>query len=145
MSPQGVSDFLDESLFGVLGTTGRNGVPHLVTMAYLRRGDAIVVGSFATAQKVVNARRTGMASFLVEISYPYDQIRGVLVTGRVTFDDDPVAVARMAHEVKARQDALDGGSTPDLDIDRHAHKRLLMSVAMDHVVSWDHRRLDGVY
>ncbi len=78
MSDEEVWAFLTEQRFGVLGTTGPDGAPHMVNVGFLVEDRRIVLTSFAAAQKVRNLERQPTASFLVEVPWPYHQIRGVL-------------------------------------------------------------------
>jgi nitroimidazol reductase NimA-like FMN-containing flavoprotein (pyridoxamine 5'-phosphate oxidase superfamily) len=76
MSDEEVSSFLDSQVYGVLGSAGLDGLPHMLYVGYLAIAGKIAVTTFRKSQKFVNAERAGAASFLVEISQPYSEIRG---------------------------------------------------------------------
>lgn len=140
-------EFLETQPFGVLATTGRSGDPHLVTIGFGLDGpDTVVMSSFGAAQKVVNARRTPRASFLVEIPTPYRDIRGVLLCGSIAIVDDRTQVASWYRRTDARSARLlDPDTLPPIDHERVIDKRVLLVLTVEHRVSWDHRKLGGVY
>ena len=139
--------FLAQEPFGVLGPVGRRGHPHLVTIGFAVDDDgSVVMTSFRSAQKVVNARRAPQGSLLVERPGPYGEIQGVLLRGRVTVVDDPTEVARCYHQVKRRSDALlDMSEFPPVDDEALIGKRVALVLAVEHRSSWDHAKLHGVY
>jgi hypothetical protein len=139
--------FLDGQLFGVLATIGPSGHPHQVTIGYARDGlDAIVMSSFAAAQKVVNVRRSPPASFLVEVPAPYSEIRGVLFAGEAAVVDDREEVARWYYRIKERGEALPiDTNLPSIDDEKLLAKRVLIVLTVEQAITWDHRKLGGVY
>ncbi len=140
-------DFLDSQLFGVLATIGPSGFPHQVTIGYAMDGlDAVVMSSFAQAQKVRNVQRSPRASFLVEVTAPYGEIRGVLVSGSASVVDDRADVASWYYRIKAKGEDLPVETDlPLIDDEQLIAKRVLVVLSVEHVVSWDHRKLGGVY
>jgi nitroimidazol reductase NimA-like FMN-containing flavoprotein (pyridoxamine 5'-phosphate oxidase superfamily) len=147
MTPEEQMVFLDSRLFGVLATIGPSGHPHQVTIGYARDGlDAIVMSSFAVAQKVVNVRRSQRASFLVEVAAPYGEIRGVLFAGEAAVVDDREEVASWYYRIKDRGENLPiETDLPPIDDERLLAKRVLIVLSIQHAITWDHRKLGGVY
>ncbi|MFN0091106.1 MAG: pyridoxamine 5'-phosphate oxidase family protein [Acidimicrobiales bacterium] len=145
MTPEEVEAFLTSRTSGVLGTVDATGAPHLVHMGYLYRDGELVFSSFAKAQKVVNLRRCPRASFLVEIPSPYHEIRGVLLRGDVTLSEDYDVVLRAMQEVQAAAEAASTDPLPPIDLPDVARKRVICRLKPDHIASWDHSRLGGVY
>jgi hypothetical protein len=139
--------FLANEPFGVLGTMGHRGHPHLVTIGFAVDEEGVVVmTSFRSAQKVVNARRVPAGSILVERAGPYGEIQGTLLSGRLTVADDPREVARCYRLVKRRSEALlDMSDFPPVDDAALISKRVALLLAVERRSSWDHRKLDGVY
>jgi hypothetical protein len=139
--------FLSQEPFGVLGTIGPKGHPHLVSMGFALDGrDLVVMTSFRSAQKVFNAGRTPHASLLVERPGPYGDIQGTLLSGRLTVADDHDAVTRSYHLVKDRSERLiDTSKLPAVDDDWLISKRVALVLAVEQRSSWDHRKLLGVY
>jgi PPOX class probable F420-dependent enzyme len=145
MTPQEAEAFLESHSLGVLGTVDATGAPHMIHMSYLYRDGVIWFSSFAKAQKILNLRRHPRASFLVEIPDPYDQIRGVLVRGDVTLIEDYDVVLSSMEEIRRVQRSRNSSPQPEVDVARVAAKRVLCSLKPDHIASWDHSRLGGVY
>jgi PPOX class probable F420-dependent enzyme len=147
LTPDEQREFLAEQLFGVLATVGPSGYPHQVTIGYAMDGlDAVVMSSFTQAQKVVNARRSPRASFLVEQTAPYGEIRGVLFRGSAVVVDDPDQVASWYYRIKERSERLPVDTDlPPIDDEKLLAKRVLVVLTVEHTVSWDHRKLGGVY
>lgn len=139
--------FLEQQAFGVLATVGPAGDPHQVTIGFDLDGpERIVMSSFRAAQKVVNARRTPRASFLVETPTPYAEIRGVLLTGSIEVVDERARVAAWFQRTEARSARLlDAATLPPMDIEKVIDKRALLVLSVERRVSWDHRKLGGVY
>jgi nitroimidazol reductase NimA-like FMN-containing flavoprotein (pyridoxamine 5'-phosphate oxidase superfamily) len=139
--------FLSEQRFGVLGTLGRSGVPHMVNVGYLITHRRVLFTSFAAAQKIKNLERTGQASLLVEVTWPYREIRGVLLSGPATIVRDTDQVIEVTNQMKrehARLGAADE-DMPKIDIAKHAPRRVAVYLDAERIASWDHRRLGNVY
>jgi nitroimidazol reductase NimA-like FMN-containing flavoprotein (pyridoxamine 5'-phosphate oxidase superfamily) len=147
MTPQERHDFLEHQPFGVLGTFGPSGYPHLVSIGFALDGtDRVVMSSFGAAQKVRNIERSPRASLLVETTTPYSEIRGVLLTGQARVVDDHDTVVAWWYRMKEQAAALLGPSNiPPVDDERVLAKRVLLVLDVEQVASWDHRKLAGVY
>src|SRR5262245_8701649 len=104
------------------------------------------MSSFAQAQKVRNVQRTPRASFLAEIAHPYGEIRGVLLTGGAAVVDDREEVRSWYYRIKERSENLPVDTNlPPIDDEQLLAKRVLVVLKVSHTVSWDHRKLGGVY
>jgi PPOX class probable F420-dependent enzyme len=147
MTPDEQIEFLDSQPFGVLGTLGPHGYPHQVNVGFALDGPTTVIStSFATAQKVLNVRRSPQASFLVENTAPYSEIRGVLWSGRAAIVDDRDQVASWYYRLKERSSHLmPAANLPPIDHERIIPKRVLIVLSAERTISWDHRKLEGVY
>lgn len=141
------AEFLAGEPFGVLGTIGPQGHPHLVTIGFaVDDAGLVVMTSFRGAQKVVNARRCSEGSILVERAGPYGEIQGVLLSGTVSVAEGATEVARCYWMVKARSDALlDMSDFPPVDDEALISKRVALVLQVDRRSSWDHRKLHGIY
>ena len=146
MSDDDAYEFLEGQRVGVLGTVGPDGAPHLVNVGYLVEDRRIVFTSFAAAQKVKNLERTGTATFLVEVAWPYNDVQGVMVTGPTTVVRDLDVVVDITTRMKSKH-AMGGPTdgTPEIDIARHAVKRVAVYLEPTRLRSWDHRQLGGTY
>ncbi|WP_173161941.1 pyridoxamine 5'-phosphate oxidase family protein [Phytohabitans suffuscus] len=147
MSDDEAYAFLESQRLGVLGTVGPDGAPHLVNVGYLVAGRRIVFTSFAAAQKVRNIERAANVTLLVEVPWPYNEIQGVMVTGGTEIVGDTATVIDITTRMRAKHAAMSGSAegTPDIDIARHAAKRVAVFVEPTRIRSWDHRRLGGTY
>jgi PPOX class probable F420-dependent enzyme len=147
MSDEEVFAFLEKQRCGVLGTVGPGGLPHMVNVGYLVIDRRIVFSSFAAAQKVKNVLRAGQASFLVEVAWPYNEIQGVLLSGPTTVDADTQHLVEVTSRIQREHAQMSGTTegTPEIDVARHAPKRVVIYIEPTRIVSWDHRRLAGTY
>jgi hypothetical protein len=144
MTEQEIAAYLDEHILGVFGTIGKDGYPHMVNTAFLVDDQGIVVTSFAAAQKVRNVERTGTASLLVEVNWPYSEVRGVLLSGPTRIVADVDVVIDVTTRIRAKHAAIEGG-TPAVDIATHAAKRCVLYIDPRNTRSWDHTKLGGRY
>jgi nitroimidazol reductase NimA-like FMN-containing flavoprotein (pyridoxamine 5'-phosphate oxidase superfamily) len=144
MTEQEMAAFLDRHILGVLGTVDKDGCPHMVNTAFLAGDEGIAVTSFAAAQKVRNIERTGTASLLVEVNWPYSEVRGVLVSGPARIVTDIDAVIDVSTRIRRKHAAMESG-TPSEDIAKHAAKRCVLYIEPRKTRSWDHTKLGGVY
>jgi general stress protein 26 len=141
-------EFLESEPLGALGTIGPSGHPHLVTVGFALDGpDTVVTTSFAAAQKVVNVRRSPQASLLVEKTGPYGEIRGVLLSGQAAIVDDRDQVAAWHETLHERSIRLiPAAHQPPIEsLEAIIPKRVLLVLSVERSVSWDHRKLAGVY
>jgi len=139
--------FLESHPFGVLGTIGPSGYPHLINVGFALDGSAaVVMSSFSRAQKVRNVQREPRASLLVETTARYNEIRGVLLCGPTEVVDDRVLVASWYYRMKERSTRMLGpDNLPPIADEQVISKRVLLVLSPHKVVSWDHRKLGGVY
>lgn len=147
MDPTEQSDFLATQPYCVLATIGPSGHPHQVTVGFALDGpECVVISSFRTAQKVINVKRDPRVSMLVELTQPYAEIRGVLMSGRASIVDDLDEVATWHHRLRERTaPLLPKVNLPPIDDEALIPKRVLIMLSVEKTVSWDHRKLGGVY
>lgn len=79
MSDEESLEYLCGQCKTVLGTIGKDGMPHMVTLYYgVDPQGRIVISSFAKAQKVVNVTRDPRATITVETGDTYHEIKSVM-------------------------------------------------------------------
>jgi PPOX class probable F420-dependent enzyme len=145
MSDAEVRAFLEEARVGALTTIGRDGYPHTVAMWFVPDADALRMWTYAKSQKAHNARRDPRCSFMVETGDRYDELRGVLVKGRLELVIDLDRTEEIGRRIYDRYTlpvsgvALDDG--PIVEVRRQAAKRVGLLLPLDDVASWDHRKL----
>lgn len=156
-------DFVDEQRIVQVATIGPKGRPHLVPLWYfvpepegpLAGADAIATPetapvlhgwTFAKSQKAVNLRRDARATISVDDGVAYEELRGVTMECDVELIDDSERVAEFGLALFGRYGA--GGEVTDetrAAVLAQAPKRVALRFHPTKVVSWDHRKLGGVY
>jgi PPOX class probable F420-dependent enzyme len=148
MSDAELAAFLDEQRTVIVATQGRDGWPHLMPLWYVVRDGELWSWTYARSQKVRNLERDERVTWQVEDGEQYHELRGVMVKARVRLHRDVETVAAFGAELFARYTPGDGPA-PDgvLEMVRaQAPKRVaLQFVPAGDPVSWDHRKLGGVY
>jgi PPOX class probable F420-dependent enzyme len=148
MSDSEVRSFLDEERTLTCATNGVDGWPHLMPLWYVRRGDELWSWTYAKSQKVRNLERDPRATVQVEAGEEYHLLRGVMFETEVELVRDSDAVAALGTEIFTRYGDGDGAEPGDAVIAmvaRQAPKRVGLRFVERSRVSWDHRKLDGVY
>lgn len=153
MSQAEVDGFIRSQWCMVLGTVGPEGWPHLATLGYGFYHGQLAFSSFARAQKVVNIQRDPRVNCLIEINQAdYDHITGVSILGRAEIVADPDAALAVAGSVLTQRLGQSNGEAADQAAVWHleasaalAAKRVAVTVDVERILSWDHRRLSGRY
>ena len=149
MTEDEIRDFLSVSIYGTLGTVGQDGYPHQINMAIgVREDGAIIMTSYAKAQKVLNLRRNPLASMLVEenVGIPYSEFRGVLLRGTVELIEDTQINLEIMHLLRDKMVRKRGEENMSPGVPEElAPKRVGIVLKPEKVTSWDHRKLQGVY
>jgi len=146
LTPEEQRRYLAESHTIVLTSLDRHGYPHPVAMWYVVDPDGtIVMTTFAKSQKAVNLRRDPRCALLVESGRTYPELKGLLIRGRATLEQGEEKVLDVLEQVHGKYNTP--GPTEGLrDAMRgQARKRVVVRVHPEHVSSWDHAKLGGVY
>ncbi|HEV3094387.1 MAG TPA: pyridoxamine 5'-phosphate oxidase family protein [Solirubrobacteraceae bacterium] len=130
--------------------------------------------TYAASQKVRNLERDARATLQVEAGEQYQELRGVTFECDVAIHRDVSAVAALGNEIFRRRLAIDAGmggpptrarsgianrpaaprGEPPVDelpgevaamLEAQAAKRVALEFVERRRVSWDHRKLGGVY
>ena len=145
MNDEEIRAFLEEQRILQVATIDHDGWPHLVAMWYVLLNDQIVFWTYAKSQKALNLQRDARLTCLVEAGERYEELRGVQIKGRAVINDDLETVQRIGEDIYKR---YTGGPLNDnirQMVAAQAPKRVLVFVEPVEVVSWDHRKLGGVY
>ena len=144
-----VRDFLANAQTIVINSIGADGVPHPMPMWFGVEDDgAIVMTTFRKSQKVKNLERDPRVSLLVEDGTVYSELRGVVIYGKAELIDDTDRVLDTLSTVAmANQPDVDeeGMKAVRQGLLATAKKRVGIRIRPERVVSWDHRKLGGVY
>jgi PPOX class probable F420-dependent enzyme len=137
MTSEEAQTFLASRHACALATNGHDGYPHVVAMWYTLSDGAIMMTSYAKAQKVVNLRRDPRATVLVDSGDKYKDLRGVMVRGRVELSEGPEALREILR--------LTGADPANDAAVRRVRKRVLMRFCPERWASWDHSKIIGEY
>jgi PPOX class probable F420-dependent enzyme len=145
MGEQEVAAFLEQQRVVVCATNGARGWPHVMPLWYVLRNGEIWVWTYAKSQKARNLERDPRATLQVENGDRYQELRGVMIEAHVTLHHDAELVASIGAAIFRRYGDLSLG-TQFMDVVRaQAVKRVALQFSARRVVSWDHRKLAGVY
>ncbi len=145
MNSEEIHAFLEEQRTLQVSTIDHDGWPHLVAMWYVLIDDQIVFWTYAKSQKALNLQRDPRLTCLVESGENYEELRGVQIKGRAVLNDDRETVQRIGEVIYER---YTGGPLNDATrqmVAAQAPKRVIVFVEPVEIVSWDHRKLGGVY
>jgi PPOX class probable F420-dependent enzyme len=147
MTDEEIASFLDEQRVMVCATNGRDGWPHLMPLWYVVREGELWAWTYAKSQKVRNLERDPRATVQIETGEAYEELRGVMIKARAVIHRATDAVAELGTEIFGRYSQGERAVGDDfLDTVRaQAAKRVGLQLVPQELVSWDHRKLQGVY
>jgi PPOX class probable F420-dependent enzyme len=140
MTDDEIDAFLHERHSMSMATIGPGGRIQLVAMWYGFVDGDIGFETKAKSQKVQNLRRDPRLTVMVEDGETYDQLRGVELSGRGEIVDDAAELFRLGVSVFER---YQGPYSEEMRpfVEQMLHKRVLVRLRTEKVVSWDHRKL----
>lgn len=140
MTPEEVDDFLQGRRNMTMCTVNHDGSIHAVAMWYGFLEGAVAVETKAKSQKARNLRRDPRLTCLVEDGGYYEELRGVELVGRAELVEDPARMWELGVSVFERyQEPYTEELRPF--VEAILHKRVVVKLQVDRVVSWDHRKL----
>jgi len=146
LTPEEQRRYLDESDTIILSTIDRNGYPHTVAMWYVADPDGTVqMTTYAKSQKTLNVSRDPRCSLLIESGRSYEELKGLLIRGRATIDGDVEHVLDVLTRVQTKYNPGLPAEGLRAAMREQASKRVVLRITPEHVASWDHRKLGGVY
>ncbi len=140
MTDEEVDVFLHERRPLSMCTMNHDGTIHAVAMWYGFLEGSIAIESKAKAQKVQNLRRDPKMTCLFEAGEDYEELRGVELVGRAEIVEDPDRIWELGVSVFERYQAP---YTEELRpfVEAMLHKRVVVKLHVDRIVTWDHRKL----
>ena len=148
MSDEEIQTFLEEERVAIVSSFGPRGWPHSMPLWFVIQDGRIRSWTFRKSQKVKNLERDPRATVLVEAGEDvYEQLRGVMYEAETVIHDDLETVVEFGTNVSRRY-APDGGEpTPEMieAFRAQAPKRVVLEFVPVRTVTWDHRKLGGVY
>ncbi len=159
MSVEEVAAFLAEERTVTCATAGPRGWPHLMPLWYVLReapagepGPRIWAWTYGPSQKVRNLQRDPRATLQVEAGEAYPELRGVMFECEVVIHHDLDTVASLGAAILLRN-SVPREIDPPAELPSEARdavaaqaaKRAGLEFAERRRVTWDHRKLGGVY
>jgi Pyridoxamine 5'-phosphate oxidase len=152
--------FLDDQLVMQCATVGPRGLPHMVPLWFVTEKTPnpaqgaeppascldLIGWTYAKSQKARNLERDPRATLGLEDGVQYQELRGVMLECDVRLERDPQEVEGYGLRLFAR---ISGGEELTAEVKemvaKQARKRVGLRFVPTRVVSWDHRKLGGVY
>jgi len=159
MTAAEVATFLAGERTVTCATIGSSGWPHLMPLWYVLRGHSssepgprIWSWTYGSSQKVRNLERDSRATLQVESGETYAELRGVMLECDVVIHREIAEVVRLGAEIMLRN-AFPRDQAPPQELTQDARdavaaqasKRVGLEFVELRRVSWDHRKLGGVY
>jgi PPOX class probable F420-dependent enzyme len=142
MSPEQVAAYLAAPRTMIVATIGPDGMPHQTAVWYVMNGTDPIFWTYTKSQKVVNLLRDPRISCFVEDGRQHRVLRGVALTGRAAISTHPADIEATWRRLTTTY----SGPVTDSDeanFARQAGKRCVITVGVERVTSWDHRKLTG--
>ena len=140
MSEQEIDAFLNEERTATMCSMHPDGSIHAVAMWYGLVDGGVMFETKIKSQKVQNLRRDPRLTILVEAGDSYDQLRGVELVGQAVIHEDEEMLWKVGRSVWERYvGPYDESAREGLAV--MLNNRLTVSIAIDKVVSWDHRKM----
>ena len=142
MTQQEVDEFLLGRHTMSLATINHDATVHLVAMWYGFLEGCVAIETKTKSQKVRNLRRDPRMTCMVEEGDRYEELRGVELVGTAEIVEEPERMWEMGVNLFER---YQGTYTEEMRpfVEAMLHKRVVVKLHVDRVVSWDHRKLAG--
>ena len=141
MTPEEIDEFLRGRRTMSCATVNHDGTIHLVAMWYGFLEGAPALETKTKSQKVQNLRRNPQITCLVEDGESYDELRGVELVGHAEIVDDPARLFELGISVFERYNGIEYTEEMRPAVEMMLHKRVVVKIVVERVVSWDHRKL----
>lgn len=146
LTDEEIADYLAREKTVIVGTNGPRGVPHLMPLWFVVRGDEIWGWTFAKSQKAKNLERDPRGTILFEEGVSYEQLRGVMYECEIELIRDTAAVREIGIELFTKYGDGNYPAEPVIQmIEAQAPKRVGLRMVPTRTVSWDHGKLGGTY
>ncbi|MGH7336427.1 MAG: pyridoxamine 5'-phosphate oxidase family protein [Myxococcota bacterium] len=149
MTDAELREFLAKSQTIIITSINKDGTPHPMPMWYGVEPDgSIVMTTFTKSQKIRNLERDPRVALLVEDGTEYAELRGAVIYGKADLIRDTDQVVEILARVSTKPLGEPNDATRDNirnAVRGTAPKRTGIRVNPDKIVSWDHRKLGGVY
>jgi PPOX class probable F420-dependent enzyme len=140
MTAEEIDAFLHEERTVSMCSMHPDGSIHAVAMWYGFLDGVIAVETKRKSQKVQNLRRDPRLTLLVEAGRAYEELRGVELVGQARIIEDDAAIWNFGVSMWERYMAPYTEEQRPL-VEAMMRNRLVVTVDITKVVSWDHRKL----
>jgi len=142
MTAQEVDEFLQGRHTMSIATMNHDDTIHVVAMWYGFLEGCVAIETKTKSQKVRNLRRDPRLTCMVEDGDRYEDLRGVELVGTAEIVEEPERMWEMGVNLFER---YQGSYTEEMRpfVEAMLHKRVVVKLHVDRVVSWDHRKLAG--
>jgi PPOX class probable F420-dependent enzyme len=142
MTEAEVDEFLHGRHTMSVATMNHDDTIHVVAMWYGFLEGCVAIETKTKSQKVRNLRRDPRMTCMVEAGDRYEELRGVELVGRAEIVEEPERRWEMGVDLFGR---YQGTYTEEMRpfVEAMLHKRVVVKLLVDRVVSWDHRKLNG--
>jgi general stress protein 26 len=144
MTSDELREFVAEQMVMECATMGPNGLPHLVPLWFVPSDGELRGWTYAKSQKAKNLERDPRATIGIHAGVQYHELRGVMFECDVLVERDPADVERYGLALFERY-AGDLGPEIREMVAKQAQKRIGLTFVPFREVTWDHRKLGGVY
>jgi PPOX class probable F420-dependent enzyme len=140
MTEQEIDEFLLGRHTMSLATINHDATVHLVAMWYGFLEGCVAIETKTKSQKVRNLRRDPRMTCMVEAGDTYEELRGVELVGTGEIVEDPERMWEMGVNLFERYQGTYSEEMRPF-VEAMLHKRVVVKLHVDRVVSWDHRKL----
>jgi PPOX class probable F420-dependent enzyme len=142
-------EFLAKTKTIILTSIGPDGFPHSMPMWFAAEPDGTIrITTFAKSQKVLNIRRNPKVSLLAEDGLEYSELRGVHIQAEAEIVEDVEVAIDTMLEVAGNDPMVVRAESSQAMRDgvrKVAEKRVVLRIRPEKLISFDHRKLGGVY
>ncbi|MDK1023603.1 MAG: pyridoxamine 5'-phosphate oxidase family protein [Gammaproteobacteria bacterium] len=149
LTEEEIRDFLQSSRTIILVSNGKNGFPHPMPMWYLQDEEGrILMTTFRKSQKILNLKRDPRVTLLVESGDVYTELKSVLIKAEAEIIDDLETTIDTMFKLSVHRGEA---SSDQEEVMKNGlrngvgRKRVVMRFKPLSIVSWDHKKLAGVY
>jgi PPOX class probable F420-dependent enzyme len=141
MTDEEIEEFLSGRRVASLCSINHDGTIHAVAMWYGFLEGAMAFETKAKSQKVQNLRRNPTLTAMLEAGETYDQLRGLELVGRAEIVEEPERLWQVGVSVWERYNGPYSEEVRPF-VEVMLHKRVVIRLEVERVVSWDHRKLN---
>jgi nitroimidazol reductase NimA-like FMN-containing flavoprotein (pyridoxamine 5'-phosphate oxidase superfamily) len=146
MTPEEMRTFIGGARTLIIVSNGANGYPHPMPMHFAVDDEGcLYVTTFRKSQKVKNFERDPRAALLIESGEDYDELRAVVIYARAEIIDDPETARRVAAMREKKDSRYVAAPVSPEHQPGTTTKRIVLKFTPERFVSWDHRKLGGIY